>query len=107
VEQLKNFAQSEDVVMGLSLCGNPHSVMNAIEYASWIGCQTITVTAGDGGQLAEMAELNVHVPATHMGSIEDAYMIICHMIAYYFVDSERYQATASAGGLTAGLSPLL
>jgi D-sedoheptulose 7-phosphate isomerase len=97
VEQLKNFAEPEDVVMGLSAGGDSPSVMNAIEYASCIGCRTISVTAGDGGQLAEMAELNVHVPATHTGSIEDAHMIICHMIAYYFVDSEKNQATVSTG----------
>ena len=25
---------------------------------------------------------------THLGSIEDAHMIVCHMIGYYFMDTE-------------------
>jgi len=36
-----------------------------------------------------MAELNVRVPTDHAGSIEDAHVIICHIIGYYFVGSER------------------
>jgi D-sedoheptulose 7-phosphate isomerase len=53
-----------------------------------IGCRTIAVTGSDGGKLAEIAELNIQVPVTHQGSIEDAHVIICHMIGYYFVDAD-------------------
>src|SRR5262249_50751153 len=74
VEQLKNFAEPEDVVMGISTSGNSSSVVNAIEYASWIGCRTIVVTGGDGGKAAQLAELNIHVPVNHVGSIKDTHM---------------------------------
>ncbi len=50
VEQLKNFAEPEDVVMGICTSGNSPSVVNAIEYGSWIGCQTIGITGCDGGR---------------------------------------------------------
>jgi D-sedoheptulose 7-phosphate isomerase len=86
VEQLKNFAEPEDVVMGLCTTGNAPKVVNAVEYAAWIGCHTIGVTGVDGGRLAQLAELNVHVSVAHMGSVEDAHVIICHMIGYYFAD---------------------
>lgn len=89
VEQLKNFAEPEDVVMGICPSGNSPNVVNAIEYASWIGCHTIGVTGHDGGKIAQLAELNIQVPVTHAGSIEDAHVIICHMIGYYFVDVEK------------------
>jgi D-sedoheptulose 7-phosphate isomerase len=89
VEQLKNFAEPEDVVMGISSSGNSRNVVNAIEYAAWIGCKTIAVTGRDGGKLAGLAELNIHVPINHLGSIGDAHVIICHMIGYYFVDFEK------------------
>jgi hypothetical protein len=35
-----------------------------------------------------MAELNIQVPEQHMGRIEDAHHIICHMICYCFMDTE-------------------
>jgi D-sedoheptulose 7-phosphate isomerase len=89
VEQLKNFAEPEDVVMGLCVSGNSPKIVNAIEYAAWIGCQTIGVTGFDGGRVAELAELNLQVPVSHMGSVEDAHVVICHMIGYYFADPEN------------------
>ena len=89
VEQLKNFAEPEDVVMGVCTSGNSPNVVNAIEYAAWIGCRTIAVTGCDGGRMAELAELNLRVSSTHVGSVEDAQMIICHIIGYYFTDVEK------------------
>jgi D-sedoheptulose 7-phosphate isomerase len=92
VEQLKNFAQAGDVVMAISGSGNSPNVLRAVEYANSIGCKTIALTGRDGGKLGSMAKLNIQVPVPHMGRIEDAHMIVCHMIGYYFMDTE-YAAT--------------
>lgn len=89
VEQLKNFAQPGDLVMGISGSGNSPNVVKAIEYANSAGCRTIGLTGRDGGKLGPLAQLNIHVANPHMGRIEDAHMVICHMIAYYFMDSEK------------------
>ncbi|MFN7937238.1 MAG: SIS domain-containing protein [Bryobacteraceae bacterium] len=89
MEQLKNFARPDDVVMGISGSGNSPNVLRAMEYANSIGCKTIALTGRDGGQLAPLAKLNIHVANPHMGRIEDGHMIICHMICYYFMDTEK------------------
>lgn len=86
-EQLKNFAQSGDVVIAISGSGNSPNVLNAVSYANSIGCKTIAMTGRDGGKLGPMAQLNLQVPVQHMGRIEDAHMIMCHMIAYNFIDA--------------------
>ncbi|MBI3679728.1 MAG: SIS domain-containing protein [Acidobacteria bacterium] len=88
VEQLKNFARPGDLVMGISGSGNSPNVLRAIEYANSIGCRTLALTGRDGGQLGPLAGLHLHVNHIHMGRIEDAHMIICHMIGYYFMDTE-------------------
>lgn len=85
-EQLKNFAEPDDVVMCISGSGNSPNVVCAMEYANSIGCRTIALTGRDGGKLGPLAKLNIQVPVPHMGRIEDAHMIICHMIAYHFMD---------------------
>ena len=85
-EQLKNFAQAGDVVMAISGSGNSPNVLRAIEYANSIGCKTVGLTGRDGGKLGAMTQLNIQVGVAHMGRIEDAHMIICHMIGYYFMD---------------------
>jgi D-sedoheptulose 7-phosphate isomerase len=85
-EQLKNFAEPGDVVMAISGSGNSPNVVRAIEYANSVGCRTIALTGRNGGKLGLAANLNIQVPVEHMGRIEDAHMIICHMIGYFFME---------------------
>jgi len=87
VEQLKNFAQPGDIVMAISGSGNSPNVLRAVEYGNSIGCKTIALTGRDGGKLGPLAQLNIQVPVPHMGRIEDAHMIVCHMIGYYFMEN--------------------
>jgi D-sedoheptulose 7-phosphate isomerase len=86
-EQLKNFAQEDDVVLAISASGNSPNVVRAVEYGNSIGCRTLALTGRDGGKLGGLAQLNIQVSAQHMGRIEDAHLIICHMIAYHFMEN--------------------
>ena len=88
-EQLKNFVEHGDLFMAISGSGNSLNVLRAMEYANHTGCRTVALTGRDGGRLGPMAQLNIGVSVPHMGRIEDAHMIVCHMITYYFVDVER------------------
>jgi len=87
-EQLKNFAQAGDVVMALSGSGNSPNVIQAVEVANARGCYTIGLSGRDGGRLAPLAKLSLHVKEDHMGRIVDAHLMICHMICYHFMDTE-------------------
>lgn len=98
VEQLKNFAQRDDVVLAISGSGNSPNVVKAVEYANSIGCRTIALSGRDGGKLGAAAQLNIQVSVPHMGRIEDAHMIICHMIGYYFMEEGNAGPYQSAGG---------
>jgi D-sedoheptulose 7-phosphate isomerase len=86
VEQLKNYARPGDLVMAISGSGNSPSVVKAVEYANEAGCKTIVLTGRDGGKLGVAGQLNIQVPVQHMGRIEDAHMIVCHMIAYHLME---------------------
>jgi D-sedoheptulose 7-phosphate isomerase len=94
VEQLKNFAEPGDLFMGISGSGNSPNVLRAMEYANATGLQTLALTGRDGGKLGPMAQLNIQVAEPHMGRIEDAHMIVCHMIAYCFMEEPVVQAAA-------------
>ena len=74
--------------MAISGSGNSPNVINAVVYANSIGCTTIGLTGRDGGRLAPIVDLNIHVPEQHMGRIEDVHMIICHMISYCFMEEQ-------------------
>jgi D-sedoheptulose 7-phosphate isomerase len=89
VEQLKNFAQPGDVVLAISGSGNSPNVLRAVEYANGLGCHTIGLTGRDGGKLGALVGLNILAPVPHMGRIEDAHMIVAHMLAYYFMEEKQ------------------
>jgi D-sedoheptulose 7-phosphate isomerase len=86
-EQLKNFAQKDDIVMAISASGNSPNVVRAIEYGNITGCKTVALTGRNGGKLGSLAQLNIQVRAEHMGRIEDAHLVVCHMIAYNFMEN--------------------
>jgi D-sedoheptulose 7-phosphate isomerase len=90
VETLKNFARSEDIFMAISGSGNSPNVVRAMEYANAAGCRTIALTGRDGGRLGPLSQLNIHIPVQHMGCIEDADMMLCHMITYHFLENPSF-----------------
>ena len=87
VEQLKNFGGPGDVLMAISGSGNSPNVIAAVNYAKSIGCKTIGLTGRDGGKLGRAVDLEIRVAEQHMGRIEDAHLMICHMIAYQLMDA--------------------
>jgi D-sedoheptulose 7-phosphate isomerase len=89
VEQLKNFAEPGDIVVGISAPNNSVPILRALEYAGRIGCKTVAFTGLDGGKLAARASITIHVGSTHLGTVEDTHVIICHMIGSYFLEFDR------------------
>lgn len=87
-EQLKNFAGAGDVLIAISGSGNSPNVVNAAEYARSVGCKTIGLTGRDGGKLGRAVDLNIQIPVQHMGRIEDAHLVICHMMAYELMEPD-------------------
>ena len=89
VEQLKNFASPGDILICISGSGNSPNVLRAVEFANQSGLKTIGLTGRDGGQLGRLSQLEINIADPHMGRIEDGHMIACHMLAYYFMDTEK------------------
>jgi len=87
-EQLKNFAEPGDVVMGISSSGNSPNVLRAVEYGNSIGCRTIALSGREGGRLGPLAQLNIQISHAHTGRIEDLHMVVLHMIGYCFMEAE-------------------
>jgi D-sedoheptulose 7-phosphate isomerase len=85
-EQLKNIAEHGDVLVAISPSANAPDVVNAIEFGNRVGCLSISITGRNGGKLASISNLAILIPASHQGSVEDAHMVICHIIGDYFVN---------------------
>lgn len=80
VEQLKNFLQEGDVVIGISGSGNSKNVLRAIEYANMKGAITVGLTGYNGGILKQIAKCSVNANVNDMQISEDIHMMLCHLI---------------------------
>ena len=78
--QIEGLIREKDVLIGISASGNSRNVLNAIELGNSIGAITIGLTGFDGGQLAPLVNLNIHVPSSRIEQIEDIHMMIEHVV---------------------------
>ena len=85
-EQLANFAEPGDLLIGISGSGNSANVLRAVEVAKERGVETAAVTGFGGGLLAPLVDYPVVVESDHMGRVEDLHMVILHMVGYYFME---------------------
>jgi D-sedoheptulose 7-phosphate isomerase len=79
VEQLKNFLNPGDLVIGISGSGNSSSILKAIEYANQHGAITVGLSGFSGGKLAGMAQVPVNIPVNDMQKVEDIHMMLFHV----------------------------
>ena len=81
VEQLKNFLQEKDLVIGISGSGNSVNIVKAMEYAKQRGVTTLAVSGYKGGKIKEIADITVHAEVDDMEISEDVHnIIITHCI---------------------------
>lgn len=102
VEQLKNFLNPGDLVIGISGSGNSPSILKAIEYANQHGATTVGLCGFSGGKLAAQAQVPVHIPVNDMQKVEDIHMMLFHVAMQVLCSraDAPAQAHAAAGGRT-------
>jgi len=94
VDPLRNFLRPGDVVVGISGSGNSPNVLKAIDYANHHGEFTVGLCGFDGGRLASLVRLCVHVPVRDMQKVEDIHMMLFHLATQVLVQNERQKETS-------------
>ena len=84
-QQLSVLLKEKDVVVAISASGNSPNLLKALDVAHEKGALSIGLTAFDGGQLKQRADLSVHVPTgfSEYGPAEDAHMVLDHLVGAY------------------------
>ncbi len=83
LKQLENLAKPSSILFVISASGNSNNLVKATEWANQQGIKTIALTGFDGGILAKIAKVSLHVQ-TEVGAYamaEDAHSIICHFLS--------------------------
>lgn len=83
-EQLINHIRSGDVLLVVSASGNSPNVLNAMRYARSQSAEVAALLGFDGGRARELADIALVVPANDYGVVEDAHLIINHILVDYF-----------------------
>jgi D-sedoheptulose 7-phosphate isomerase len=92
VQQLANFVEPGDIVIGISTSGNSPNVVRAIELANRVGARTVGLTAFDGGELGQLVEFEIRVATCCVEQAEDVHVVLEHLITT--VLRQHMQATA-------------
>ena len=79
IEQLKNFLDDGDIIIGISGSGNSENVLKAVRYAKERGNKVIGFTGFDGGMLKKECDLSFHVESNSMQITEDLHMMLGHL----------------------------
>ena len=86
--QLRHLAKPHDLLIAVSASGNSPNVLSCVEAALELGLTTVAFAGFDGGKLATMVELLVHVPTRQgaYGPVEDVHLMVNHMITEQLKD---------------------
>lgn len=80
-EQLKNWVQPGDVVIGVSGSGNSENCLRAFKVARENGATSICLAGFKGGKAVNEADLCIVAPCNKMVMVEDFHLMINHMVA--------------------------
>lgn len=79
-EQLENFVESGDVVIGISGSGQSPNVLNGAKVGKAKGATTIGFIGFDGRKLKDLVDIAVVVSNHNMEQVEDAHLLLGHII---------------------------
>jgi D-sedoheptulose 7-phosphate isomerase len=85
-QQLACFVRAADIVIGISTSGNSPNVLNAVKLANKAGATTIGMTGFDGGQLAGLVDIDLHVQSNRIEQVEDIHLMFEHVITFALRD---------------------
>ena len=85
-EPLKNLAQRGDLLIAISASGNSPNIIAAVEAAKHLGVKVIGLAGFGGGKLSKLADVSFVVASDEYGPVEDAHMILDHIITGYLYE---------------------
>jgi D-sedoheptulose 7-phosphate isomerase len=97
--QVQALGRAGDLLIGISTSGNSANVVHAVAAAQRAGMRTIALT-GAGGRLTVLADLTVAVPSRNTQYIQEAHLVIEHILCdlverhlYGLTDAEGHEQT--------------
>jgi D-sedoheptulose 7-phosphate isomerase len=81
--QLQTLANFGDALLTISASGDSENVVKAATWARENKMEVIAFTGFEGGRMADLATVHLHVQADNYGIIEDIHQSLMHLLAQY------------------------
>lgn len=89
--QVEGLCREGDVVVGISTSGRSPNVAEALRAARALGAHTVALTGRDGGDLRDLADHCLRVPADETARIQEGHLLIGHLLC------DHVEASLSGG----------
>jgi len=90
--QVEALANTGDVAIGISTGGCSANVASALKLAKDLDCKTIGFSGRGGGEMNELCDINIVVPAQDTARIQEMHIVIghtiCHLIDLAFSEAK-------------------
>jgi D-sedoheptulose 7-phosphate isomerase len=90
--QVEALANTGDVAIGISTGGSSANVASALKLAKDLDCKTIGFSGRGGGEMNELCDINIVVPAQNTARIQEMHIVIghtiCHLIDLAFSEAK-------------------
>ncbi len=90
--QVEALANTGDVAIGISTGGTSANVASALKLAKDLDCKTIGFSGRGGGEMNELCDINIVVPAQDTARIQEMHIVIghtiCHLIDLAFSEAK-------------------
>ena len=80
VKQIRALGREGDTAVGFSTSGSSGNVVRALAAAREMGLRTMALSGGDGGPVAEAADLAIVVPSRNTPRIQEVHITIGHVL---------------------------
>ena len=90
--QVEALANTGDVGIGISTRGSSANVASALKLTKDLDCKTIGFSGRGGGEMNELCDINIVVPAQDTARIQEMHIVIghtiCHLIDLAFSEAK-------------------
>jgi D-sedoheptulose 7-phosphate isomerase len=80
--QVQALGSLGDVFIGISTSGNSPNILAALTECQSKGIKTIGLTGSSGGRMAELCDICIKIPSSETPRIQEAHILIGHIICY-------------------------
>ncbi len=89
VRQLRALARPGDCLVAISTSGNSPNIVKAVEAAREIGCSTVGLAGGQGGQLAQLCTHTLVVPCVRTCRTQEIHLSVGHIWCEMIEEARR------------------